>query len=422
MTDMMAPIYDDYDDSGRALIKVIGVGGGGGNTVNHMVECLSRQNEDADVEGFSFEGNYTHGEIVFYAVNTDAKALRKSLAKNTIQIGTTVSRGLGAGGRPSVGKTAAEEDIEAMKLMLEGADMVFITAGMGGGTGTGAAPVVAQAAKELGILTVAVVTTPFTFEGSKRMGFAEAGLKELSKYVDSLIIIPNAKLLKVLPRGISMLQAFAEVNDVLRNAVTGISDMITSPGLIGVDFADVRTVMSEMGRAMMGTGVAQGSTSDGRAEKAAQAAIANPLLEDVDLSGAKGVLVNITAGMDLGLDEFETIGDSIRAFAAEDATVIVGTSLIQEMENEIRVTIVATGIGEDAAVPQPPQPPHGPINPPVGNLTGGGSIFGNATSTPVSGQQPWQQTQLEQQNKVQLQDRRPATVTGGFNPNNVNRS
>ncbi len=347
---MFEPVDYDLDDMNGALIKVVGVGGGGGNAVNHMVANMIKNNIGGTVID-SDELVYPtpedeHGRIIFYAVNTDAQALRKSNVQQTVQIGGETTKGLGAGANPNVGRKAAEDDQEAIRSMLEGADMVFIAAGMGGGTGTGAAPIVAQIAKELGILTVAVVTKPFSFEGKKRMQFAEMGIKELSKHVDSLIIIPNEKLLKVLGKNISLLNAFAAANDILRNAVTGISDMITSPGLINVDFADVRTVMSEMGRAMMGSGVAQGAATDGRAEKAAQDAVASPLLEDVDLSGARGVLVNITAGMDLGLDEFYTVGDTIRAFASDEATVVVGTTLVPEMVDEIRVTIVATGIGD----------------------------------------------------------------------------
>lgn len=321
---MFEPI--EFDDITDAVIKVVGVGGGGGNAVNHMVQ------------------EEMHG-VEFFSINTDAQALRKSLVKQTVQIGGNTTKGLGAGANPNVGRQAAEDDKDAIRNILEGADMVFIAAGMGGGTGTGAAPVVAQIAKELGILTVAVVTKPFSFEGKKRMALAEMGIRELSKFVDSLIVIPNEKLLKVLGKNISLVNAFATANEILRNAVRGISDMITSPGLINVDFADVKTVMQEMGHAMMGTGVADGEVGDGRADKAAQDAVASPLLEDVDLSGARGVLVNITAGMDLSLDEFSTVGDTVRAFASEDATVVIGSTLIPEMSDQIRVTIVATGIG-----------------------------------------------------------------------------
>ncbi|ACA32289.1 cell division protein FtsZ [Histophilus somni] len=348
---MIEPVDYDYDDiSGGALIKVVGVGGGGGNAVNHMVANMIQNDIGGTLLGVD-ELAYpmsddNHGKIIFYAVNTDAQALRKSNVQKTVQIGGETTKGLGAGANPNVGRKAAEDDQDAIRAMLEGADMVFIAAGMGGGTGTGAAPIVAQIAKELGILTVAVVTKPFSFEGKKRMHFAELGIKELSKHVDSLIIIPNEKLLKVLGKNISLINAFAAANDILRNAVTGISDMITSPGLINVDFADVRTVMSEMGRAMMGSGVVQGTAADGRAEKAAQEAVASPLLEDVDLSGARGVLVNVTAGFDLTLDEFSTVGETIRSFASEEATVVVGTTLVPEMSDEIRVTIVATGIGD----------------------------------------------------------------------------
>ncbi|CBJ82589.1 cell division protein FtsZ [Xenorhabdus bovienii] len=318
-------MFEPLELTNDAVIKVIGVGGGGGNAVEHMVR--------ERIEG-----------VDFFAINTDAQALRKTAVGQTIQIGNGITKGLGAGANPEVGRTAAEEDREALRTALEGADMVFIAAGMGGGTGTGAAPVVAEIAKELGILTVAVVTKPFNFEGKKRMAFAEQGITELSKHVDSLITIPNDKLLKVLGRGISLLDAFGAANDVLKGAVQGIAELITRPGLMNVDFADVRTVMSEMGYAMMGSGISQG---EDRAEEAAEMAISSPLLEDIDLSGARGVLVNITAGFDLRLDEFETVGNTIRAFASDNATVVIGTSLDPDMNDELRVTVVATGIGMD---------------------------------------------------------------------------
>ncbi|SPP32249.1 Cell division protein FtsZ [Arsenophonus endosymbiont of Aleurodicus floccissimus] len=318
-------MFEPMELTNDAVIKVIGIGGGGGNAVEHMVR--------ERIEG-----------VEFFAVNTDAQALRKTAVGQTIQIGNGITKGLGAGANPEVGRNAAEEDREALRNALDGADMVFIAAGMGGGTGTGAAPVVAEVAKELGILTVAVVTKPFNFEGKKRMAFAETGISELSKHVDSLITIPNDKLLKVLGRGISLLDAFGAANDVLKGAVQGIAELITRPGLMNVDFADVRTVMSEMGYAMMGSGVARG---EDRAEEAAEMAISSPLLEDIDLSGARGVLVNITAGFDLRLDEFETVGNTIRAFASDNATVVIGTSLDPEMNDELRVTVVATGIGMD---------------------------------------------------------------------------
>ena len=318
-------MFEPMELTNDAVIKVIGVGGGGGNAVEHMVR--------ERIEG-----------VEFFAVNTDAQALRKTAVGQTIQIGGGITKGLGAGANPEVGRNAAEEDREALRAALDGADMVFIAAGMGGGTGTGAAPVVAEVAKDLGILTVAVVTKPFNFEGKKRMAFAEQGIAELSKHVDSLITIPNDKLLKVLGRGISLLDAFGAANDVLKGAVQGIAELITRPGLMNVDFADVRTVMSEMGYAMMGSGVARG---EDRAEEAAEMAISSPLLEDIDLSGARGVLVNITAGFDLRLDEFETVGNTIRAFASDNATVVIGTSLDPDMNDELRVTVVATGIGMD---------------------------------------------------------------------------
>ncbi|MEC7470641.1 MAG: cell division protein FtsZ, partial [Pseudomonadota bacterium] len=280
----------------------------------------------------------------FIAVNTDAQVLRSSSADVTLQIGSNVTKGLGAGADPNKGREAAQEDRETIRQALDGADMVFITAGMGGGTGTGAAPEVAKIAREMGILTVAVVTKPFPFEGKKRTDFANQGTDELARNVDSLITIPNEKLLKVMGPGTPLLQAFSAANDVLRGAVQGIAELITRPGLINVDFADVRTVMSEMGKAMMGSGSASGPD---RAEEAAESAIASPLLEDIDLSGARGILVNITAGPDFAIDEFETVGNAVKAFASENATVVVGTVIDMEMTDELRVTVVATGIGAE---------------------------------------------------------------------------
>jgi cell division protein FtsZ len=317
------------------VIKVIGVGGGGGNAVAHMV--------NAGVEG-----------VEFICANTDAQALRNCPAKTTVQLGGNVTKGLGAGANPEVGKQAAMEDRERMREILTGADMVFITCGMGGGTGTGAAPVVAQLAKEMGILTVAVVTKPFPFEGRKRQQIALAGIDALSQYVDSLITIPNEKLLSVLGRETSLLSAFKSANDVLLGAVQGIADLITRPGLINVDFADVRTVMSEMGMAMMGTGVARG---DDRATAAAEFAVNNKLLEDINLAGACGILVNVTAGMDLTMHEFDEIGRTISEFAAEDATVVMGTVLDPDMRDEIRVTVVATGLNRVQPVRVAPTAP-----------------------------------------------------------------
>jgi cell division protein FtsZ len=282
--------------------------------------------------------------VEFITANTDSQALRNSGAHVTLQLGHNVTKGLGAGANPEIGRLSAEEDRETIKEALKGADMVFIAAGMGGGTGTGAAPVVAEIAKEMGILTVAVVTKPFPFEGKKRMNYADQGIEFLSKSVDSLITIPNEKLLKVLGPGTSLLDAFKAANDVLLGAVQGIAELITRPGLINVDFADVRTVMSEMGTAMMGSGTASGPD---RAEEAAEAAISSPLLEDVDLAGARGILVNITAGMDISIDEFETVGNAVKAFSSENATVVVGAVIDPEMTDELRVTVVATGIGAD---------------------------------------------------------------------------
>jgi cell division protein FtsZ len=319
-------MFELLDSCGQnAVIKVIGVGGGGGNAVQHMV--------DGNIEG-----------VDFICLNTDAQALKGISARTTLQIGSTITKGLGAGANPDIGRQAAHEDRERITEVIEGADMLFITAGMGGGTGTGAAPVVAQVARELGILTVAVVTKPFPFEGSKRLHVAHNGIKELSQYVDSLITIPNEKLLSVLGKQISLLDAFRAANDVLLGAVQGIAELITRPGLINVDFADVRTVMSEMGMAMMGSGCAKG---EDRAREAAEAAIASPLLEDVNLMGAHGILVNVTAGMDMGIGEFEEVGNTVKAFASENATVVVGTVIDPEMRDELRVTVVATGLGQE---------------------------------------------------------------------------
>ena len=320
-------------DTQNAVIKVVGVGGGGGNAVEHMLT--------ANIEG-----------VDFIVANTDAQALKNSSSKTILQLGADVTRGLGAGANPEIGRQAAIEDHDRIKETLAGADMVFITAGMGGGTGTGGAPVVAKAAKDLGILTVAVVTKPFPFEGKKRSQVAEEGIDELSQYVDSLITIPNAKLLTVLGKHVTLLDAFKSANNVLLNAVQGIAELITRPGLINVDFADVKTVMSEMGMAMMGSGSAQG---DDRAREAAEAAIASPLLEDVNLSGAKGILVNVTAGLDMSIGEFEEVGNTVKEFASENATVVVGTVIDPDMNGDLRVTVVATGIGDGVAqiAPQP---------------------------------------------------------------------
>jgi len=317
----------------NAVIKVVGVGGGGSNAVEHMLT--------ANIDG-----------VEFICANTDAQALKVSNARTVLQLGSDITRGLGAGANPDIGKKAALEDEGRIKEMLVGSDMIFITAGMGGGTGTGAAPVVAKAARELGILTVAVVTKPFPFEGKKRKQVAERGIEELSQYVDSLITIPNEKLLSVLGKGTSLLDAFKAANDVLLNATQGIAELITRPGLINVDFADVKTVMSEMGIAMMGSGCA---TGDDRAREAAEIAIASPLLEDVNLSGAKGILVNVTAGLDMSIGEFEEVGNIVKEFASDNATVVVGTVIDPEMSGELRVTVVATGIGEAAEefIPQP---------------------------------------------------------------------
>ncbi|MEX1196671.1 MAG: cell division protein FtsZ [Pseudohongiellaceae bacterium] len=315
----------------NAVIKVVGVGGGGGNAVSHMI------------------ANHVDG-VDFVCANTDAQALNNLKAKTLLQMGSTVTKGLGAGANPDIGRQSALEDRDEIAEILSGADMVFITAGMGGGTGTGAAPIFAEVARELGILTVAVVTRPFPFEGKKRSKIADAGIAELSEYVDSLITIPNEKLLDVLGKNASLLEAFKAANDVLLGAVKGIADLIIRPGMINVDFADVRTVMSEMGMAMMGTGYASG---ENRAREAAEAAICSPLLEDVNLHGARGILVNITAGENLSLGEFSEVGDTVGEFASDDATVVVGTVIDETLGDEIHVTVVATGLGERKAVDRP---------------------------------------------------------------------
>ena len=330
-----------------AVIRVIGVGGGGGNAVEHMVA--------SNVEG-----------VEFVCANTDSQALINASGRTVLQLGTNVTKGLGAGANPEIGRQAALEDRERVEEILHGSDMVFITAGMGGGTGTGASPVIAQIARELGILTVAVVTKPFPFELKRRMKIAEAGIAELSEHVDSLITIPNEKLLSVLGEDISLPEAFAAANDVLHGAVQGIADLITRPGMMNVDFADVRTVMSEKGRAMMGTGRGTGGE---RARDAAEAAISCPLLEDINLSGARGILVNITAGPDLRMGEFRMVGDAIHSFASEDALVVIGTALDEQVGDEMRVTVVATGLGGAAqraeqrmrlvSPPEPAEPESG---------------------------------------------------------------
>ena len=326
----MFELMDGYSES--AVIKVIGVGGGGGNAVVHMMQT--------GIEG-----------VDFICANTDAQALKRARVKTGIQIGCNITKGLGAGANPEVGRQAAMEDRDRLQEVIQGADMLFITAGMGGGTGTGATPVVAQLAKELGVLTVAVVTKPFEWEGRKRMSVAEQGITELGRHVDSLITIPNQKLSTVLGNDTSLEAAFGTANEVLQGAVQGVAELITREGLINVDFADVRTVMSEMGMAMIGAGSASG---EGRARQAADAAISSPLLEDINLANANGVLVNVTCGPDLSIGEFQEVGEIIQQFAAEDATVVVGTVLDPDMKDVLRVTVVATGLGRTASVLQSP--------------------------------------------------------------------
>ncbi|OYY73448.1 MAG: cell division protein FtsZ [Gammaproteobacteria bacterium 28-57-27] len=316
----MFELVDSYSDS--ATIKVVGVGGGGGNAVAHMLQHA--------IEG-----------VDFICANTDVQALKKSQATVQLQIGANITKGLGAGANPELGRQAALEDRDRIQEVLAGTDMLFITTGMGGGTGTGAAPVIAQIAKDMGILTVAVVTRPFGFEGKKRMEQALNGIRELEKQVDSLIVIPNEKLLAVMGKSAQMMEAFNAANGVLLSAVQGISELITRPGFINVDFADVRTVMEGMGSAMMGTGIASG---EGRAREAAEAAIHSPLLDEVVLRGARGILVNVTAGMDLTIGEYDEIGEIIHELASEDANVKIGMAIDPEMNGEIRVTVVATGL------------------------------------------------------------------------------
>ncbi|MDQ4147720.1 MAG: cell division protein FtsZ [Pseudomonadota bacterium] len=327
---MAFEFIDSYNQS--AVIKVIGIGGGGGNAVQHMVS--------AAIEG-----------VDFIAANTDAQALKNTSAKTVLQLGSSITKGLGAGANPTIGREAAMEDRDRIQEVIDGADMLFITAGLGGGTGTGAAPVVAELAKELGILTVAVVTKPFAFEGGKRMQVACKGIEELAQHVDSVITIPNEKLLAVLGKDTNLLSAFKSANNVLLGAVQGIAELITRPGLINVDFADVRTVMSEMGMAMMGSGVSHG---EHRARVAAEAAISSPLLEDVNIAGARGILVNVTAGPDLSIGEFDDVGNTVKSMASEDATVVVGTVIDNDMGDDLRVTLVATGLGAQPAVAQKP--------------------------------------------------------------------
>ena len=352
-------MFELVENSNNAVIRVIGVGGGGGNAVEHMVA--------SEIEG-----------VEFVCVNTDAQALKNNAVRTVLQLGTNVTKGLGAGANPEIGRQAALEDRERLVDLLDGSDMVFITAGMGGGTGTGASPVIAQIAREMGILTVAVVTKPFPFELTRRMTIAQEGITELSEHVDSLITIPNEKLLSVLGERVTLKEAFAAANDVLLGAVQGIAELITRPGMINVDFADVRTVMSEKGRAMMGSG--RGSGEDG-ARAAAETAMRCPLLEDINLSGARGILVNITGSSELGMHEFHAVGESIGEFASENALVVVGTALDESVGDEIRVTVVATGLGNGEPssavqavrlVPAEPEraPAPAPENPAVGGASG----------------------------------------------------
>ena len=351
----MFEIIDEAPEEG-AIIKVIGVGGCGGNAVEHMIS-----------RGLS--------GVDFVCANTDAQALKRSTARTQLQLGSTLTRGLGAGARPEIGRDAAMEDRDRIAGMIEGADMLFITAGMGGGTGTGAAPVIADIAKSLGILTVAVVTRPFKFEG-KRQRVASAGIEELTKKVDSLIVIPNDKLMDVLGEDVSVLDAYAAANDVLYGAVSGIAEVINNPGLVNVDFADVRTVMGEVGMAMMGSAMSAGAD---RARVAAQQAVKSPLLEDVNLAGARGVLVNITASSGLKMKEYHEVMNTIKEFTAEDAMVIVGTVIEETMEDRLRVTMIATGLG--GAVVATRRPPKLEVLETVVERTGTDNVGMRVTET-----------------------------------------
>ncbi len=379
----MFELMDSVGD--QAVIKVIGIGGGGGNAVEHMVE--------EHIEG-----------VEFINANTDAQTLNRSQATTILQLGSNLTKGLGAGADPDIGRQAAMEDRDRIAESLTGADMVFLTAGMGGGTGTGAAPIIAQISRELGILTVAVVTKPFSFEGKNRMGIAEKGIDELNGNVDSLITIPNDRVLEVMGQQATLLEAFAKANDVLLNAVQGISELITCPGLINVDFADVRATMSQMGMAMMGSATA---TGEERAIEATRAAVSSPLLEDVNISGARGILVNVTAGMDMQIGEFSEVGDMVRQIAADDANVIIGTVLDQDMHGEMRVTLVATGIGS-VRKPQPYR------------VSPNGSRVGMGASNPAvpghHAQQPMQQQPAHPEYAAygQEQAARPARGPGRF--------
>lgn len=360
----MALTFEFLDNSNdNAVIKVIGVGGGGGNAINHMV--------DANIEG-----------VDFIAANTDGKALKLSKARTTVQLGSNLTKGLGAGSNPEIGKQSALEEKSRIQEVLEGADMVFITAGMGGGTGTGAAPIVAQIAKDMGILTVAIVTRPFKFEMNKRAQVADCGITELRKSVDSLIVIPNDKVLQVYG-GAKMTEAFRNADAVLRGAVQGIADLITRPGFIGTDFADVRTVMGEQGMAMMGSGVSSG---EGRARRAAELAVRSPLLEDVNLAGARGILVNITASEDMLIDEYEEVGSVLETFAAADASVKIGTSLDNNLGDEMRVTVIATGLGRHQVEEKPVRvvPPRQTDGRPDYNQLERPAIIRNNPQTPVT--------------------------------------
>ena len=362
----------------KPRILVFGVGGAGGNAVDNMIE--------ANLQG-----------VEFIVANTDAQALFRSKTDQRIQLGPETTSGLGAGARPDIGAKAAEESIDEIKMYLEGAHMVFIAAGMGGGTGTGAAPVIARTAQEMGILTVAVVTKPFGFEGARRMSLADQGLLEIREHVDTMIVVPNQNLFRIANDRTTFAEAFRMADDVLYSGVRGITDLMVMPGLINLDFADVGSIMRGMGTAMMGSGRATGPD---RAEEAAEQAISSPLLEDIDLSGAKGILVNITAGLDISIEEFETVGNAVKAFASENATVVVGAVIDPNMQDELRVTVVATGIGADRRPDISLVPNNRPEPMPV--YVQQGNTMQKAAQQPVRDEAPAVSTKAQPESKTNI--------------------
>ncbi|NGZ25378.1 MAG: cell division protein FtsZ [Magnetococcales bacterium] len=401
---MSGLVFDHEGHDDHAKIKVIGVGGGGSNAVNNMIET-----------GL--------GGVDFIVANTDAQALARNRAPVKIQIGESVTRGLGAGAKPDVGRKSAEESQDRIREALHGADMVFITAGMGGGTGTGAAPTIARIAREMGVLAVAVVTKPFQFEGKRRMQYAEEGLADLRKNVDTVITIPNQKLLDVVGKNTSLLDAFRKADEVLYQAVRGITDLITIPGLINVDFADVRTVMDEMGMAMMGAAEA---TGDNRALEAATKAISSPLLDDISIHGAKGVLINITGGYDISLQEVDEAATVVRDMAHEDAIIVFGAVVDENMRDTVRVTVVATGIGmaeavrfptANAGIIQPKRP--GIIHPAAAAAAPARNAAAAPAATPRAGKAAVAQKEAEAE-KNEVRSRRRMADLGVFSADTSN--